>query len=182
MAAVMNLEGPVVSDVCAEASDGDQIVSPANFNSASQTVIAGTKAGVRRATELAKERGGKVIPLNVSAPFHCALMAPAREPLQAALNDASVSAPRFSVLANVDAEPKTSAEAVKEALVRQVDNPVRWVDTIRSMRAQGVTHALEFGPGRVLAGLARRIDRDLKVLSVNSAESIEKIHGFLEDA
>jgi [acyl-carrier-protein] S-malonyltransferase len=179
MAAVMNLDGPAVTETCEAASDAG-IVSCANFNSASQTVIAGSKAGVRRAIELAKERGGKVIPLNVSAPFHCALMAPAREPLKKALEATNVRAPRFPVIANVDASEKTDPDAVIDALVRQVDNPVRWVETIENMRAEGVTHALEFGPGRVLAGLARRIDRGLKVLSVNSAESIDKIEAFLE--
>lgn len=180
MAAVMNLDGPVVAEVCAEAGTDGEVVSCANFNSASQTVIAGSKAGVRRAIDIAKERGAKVIPLNVSAPFHCALMAPAREPLRAALGHAKLAAPRFPVIANVDAEAKATADAVVEALVEQVDSPVRWVQTIVSMRQMGVTHALEFGPGRVLAGLARRIDRELKVLSVNSAASIDKIYGFLE--
>jgi [acyl-carrier-protein] S-malonyltransferase len=182
MAAVMNLDGPVVAEVCSEAeSAGDrEVVSCANFNSSSQTVIAGSKAGVRRAIEIAKERGAKVIPLNVSAPFHCALMAPAKGPLREALTAAELRAPRFPVLANVDATERTTAPEVLEALIEQVDSPVHWVATIRKMREMGVTHALEFGPGRVLAGLARRIDRDLKVLSVNNSESIDKIQAFLD--
>ncbi len=180
MAAVMNLDGPVVAELCAEAAAGDDVVSCANFNAPSQTVIAGTQAAVERASQLAQARGGKTIPLNVSAPFHCALMAPAKAPLLAALEAATLSQPRFPVLANVDAAPQEGEGAVLDALVRQVDSPVRWVETIQAMRALGVTHALEFGPGRVLAGLARRIDRDLQVLSVNSAASIDKIQDFLE--
>lgn len=181
MAAVMNLDGAVVADVCARASSPDEVVSCANFNSSSQTVIAGTRAGVHQAVELAKEQGGKVIPLNVSAPFHCALMEPAKAPLRQALEASELKAPRFPVLANVDAEAKGTTEALLESLVLQVDSPVRWVETMQAMRAMGVTHALELGPGRVLSGLARRIDRDLKVLSVNSAESIDKIQAFLEE-
>lgn len=181
MAAVMNLEGPVVVELCSEASADGEVVSCANFNSSSQTVIAGSKAGVGRAVELAKARGAKVIPLNVSAPFHCALMEPAKAPLRQALEASALKAPRFPVLANVDAAAKETKEAVLESLILQVDSPVRWVETVVAMRAMGVTHALEFGPGRVLAGLARRIDRDLSVLSVNSAESIDKIQSFLEE-
>lgn len=182
MAAVMNLEGPAVAEVCAEAeaANPNEVVSCANFNSATQTVIAGSKAGVRQAIEIAKERGAKVIPLNVSAPFHCGLMAPAKQPLRAILDSSTLRAPRFSVLANVDAKAKSTAAEVLDALTQQVDSPVRWVETIVAMREMGVTHALEFGPGRVLSGLARRIDRDLKVLSVNSAASIDLIPTFLE--
>jgi [acyl-carrier-protein] S-malonyltransferase len=180
MAAVMNLDGSVVATVCREASNGPDVVSCANFNASTQTVIAGTARAVLKASELAQERGGKVIPLNVSAPFHCALMEPAKGPLAEALEAGTVSAPRFPVFSNVDAAPLEGADSVLSALIRQVDSPVRWVETIVRMREMGVTHALEFGPGRVLSGLARRIDKDLKVLSVNSAESIDKVQSFLE--
>ena len=139
MAAVMNLDGPVVTEVCDQAQTDGDVVSCANFNSSNQTVIAGSKAGVRKAIEIAKERGGKVIPLNVSAPFHCALMAPAKEPLREVLAAAELRAPEFPVLANVDAAERSSAEGVLEALIQQVDSPVHWVDTIRKMRQMGVT-------------------------------------------
>jgi [acyl-carrier-protein] S-malonyltransferase len=181
MAAVMNLEGEVVADVCAKLSKDGQVVSCANFNADSQTVIAGHRAAVLEASAAAQERGGKVIPLNVSAPFHSALMAPARAPLAEALGKITVSAPAFPVLANVDVEAKTTPEAIVAALVAQVDSPVRWVEIIRAMRQMGVTHALEFGPGRVLAGLARRIDKGLAVLSVYNVESIDKIGAFLAE-
>jgi [acyl-carrier-protein] S-malonyltransferase len=137
-------------------------------------VIAGHAAAVGRAGVLARARGAKVIPLRVSAPFHCALMAPARERVAAALRDRPLAAPLFPVIANVDAEPKTDPTSIREALVRQVDSPVQWLRSVERMAAMGVTHALEIGPGRVLAGLCKRIDRNVKVLSVDSAGSIEK--------
>lgn len=179
MAAVMNLAGDAVAELCAEAADGDQIVSCANFNAPIQTVIAGHHEAVARACDLAKAAGGKAIPLNVSAPFHCGMMQPAREAVAKALSEAAVSAPQIPVVANVDAEPKTETEAVVEALIAQVDSPVQWVKTIERLRAEGVTHALELGPGRVLAGLARRIDKELSVLSVGTMSAIEKIPSFL---
>lgn len=179
MAAVMNLAGDEVAKVCAEAQSGDEQVSCANFNAPTQTVIAGHAAAVQRAAELAKAAGAKVIPLNVSAPFHSALMRPAREAVAAALAELSLAEAAFPVIANVDAEPRHAPGAVAEALVEQVDSPVMWVATIERLRKEGVTHALEIGPGRVLAGLARRIDKDLEVLSVGSSDAIGKIPGFL---
>jgi [acyl-carrier-protein] S-malonyltransferase len=181
MAAVMGLDGDIVAELCVKVEEESPglVVSCANFNAAVQTVIAGNAATVAKVSSLAKQRGGKVIPLNVSAPFHCALMAPAREPLAEALAAASVSPPSFPVLANVDGAPKPDAEAIVEALLRQVDSPVQWVASVRKMSEMGVTHALEIGPGRVLAGLMRRVDKTLKVLSVNSQDSIEKVSEFL---
>lgn len=182
MAAVMNLDGADVAAACREALEAageGEVVSCANFNAPSQTVIAGSAAAVARAGEIAKDKGGKVIPLNVSAPFHCALMAPAKGAVSEALSHATVHAPHFPVLANVDGEPKTDAAGVTMALVDQVDSPVQWVRIIQKLRALGVTHALEIGPGRVLSGLARRIDKDLEVLSVGGLEAIEKVPSFL---
>jgi len=181
MAAVMGLDSEAVSVVCREAAEG-QIVSPANFNAPTQTVIAGHAPAVARAGGLAKARGARVIPLKVSAPFHCALMAPARAPLSEALAGTQVAPPRFEVLANVDASPKADAEAIKGALLEQVDHCVQWVKIFENMRARGVTHALEIGPGRVLAGLAKRIDKDLKVLSVSSMDAISKVGEFVASA
>jgi len=182
MAAVMALEGSVVAELCAEvaASPRGEVVSCANFNAPVQTVIAGHAAAVSQVGSAVRQRGGKAIPLNVSAPFHCALMTPARGPLGEALGAATVSAPQFPVLANVDAEPKPDRSAIVDALLRQIDSPVQWVATIRKMAEMGVTHALEIGPGRVLAGLMRRLDKSLKVLSVDSEISIEKVPDFLE--
>ena len=179
MAAVMSLDGPVVAEICAAAAEElGQVVSCANFNTPEQTVIAGHAAAVDRAAGLAKARGGKVIPLKVSAPFHCALMRPAREAVMEALRGC-LRAPAFDVLANVDAAPKPDAEAIHRALVDQVDSPVQWVATIAAMKARGITHALEIGPGRVLAGLVKRIDRDMKTLSVNGLEAIDKVEELL---
>ncbi|MEM9874577.1 MAG: malonyl CoA-acyl carrier protein transacylase, partial [Myxococcota bacterium] len=116
-----------------------------------------------------------------SAPFHCALMTPAREPLRHALASTKLTAPRFEVFANVDAQARSEPDAVVQALVDQVDQPVQWVATVRAMQAMGVTHALEVGPGRVLAGLVKRIvGRDLPVLSVNRLETIDEVPAFLE--
>lgn len=179
MAAIMNLGGDAVAELCVEGSTAEQVVSCANFNAPTQTVIAGHHEAVARVRELAKAAGGKAIPLNVSAPFHCSLMRPAKEAVRRALGEARVQTPAIEVLANVDASPKEDGEAVKEALIAQVDSPVQWVKTIEKLRAHGVTHALEIGPGRVLAGLARRIDKDLGVLSVGSTSAIDKIPSFL---
>jgi [acyl-carrier-protein] S-malonyltransferase len=180
MAAVMSVDGDALAALCREVeAETGQVVSCANFNAPGQTVIAGHADAVARAGERAKERGGKVIPLNVSAPFHCALMAPVRQDLERALAAATLAAPRFPVLANVDAEPRGQAPDVARALVEQVDNPVQWVRTIERMRDLGVTHALEIGPGKVLAGLVKRIAKGVEVHNVSGVEAIEKIGKFL---
>ena len=183
MAAVMSLDGSTVAEICGAASqelDG-KVVSCANFNTPEQTVIAGHAEAVQRASALAKTRGGKVIPLKVSAPFHCALMRPARVAVESALGERRLDPPRFDVLANVDASAKPDPASILRALVDQVDSPVQWVRTIEAMKTRGITHALEIGPGRVLAGLVKRIDRDMKTLSVNGLEAIDKIPSFLEE-
>lgn len=178
MAAIVGLEGQAVVELC-EGVDG--VVSPANFNAPTQTVIAGHAAAVEQASTAAKEAGAKVIPLKVSAPFHCALMSSARGPLSDALEQVMFSSPSFEVLANVDAEPRPDGDGIRQALIDQVDQPVQWVKTIHRMQALGVTHALEIGPGRVLAGLVKRIaGKELKVLSVNGLEAIDKVSSFLE--
>lgn len=179
MAALMGLVAEDVRALCLEAA-GDDVVSAANFNTPTQTVIAGHAAAVERAGELAAARGARVIPLKVSAPFHCALMAAARGPLGEALEAVTVSAPKFDVLANVDACPKPDPKAIAAALLEQVDHTVEWVTTIEAMRDRGVTHALEIGPGRVLAGLCKRITKDMKVLSISSIEAIDRARAFLD--
>jgi [acyl-carrier-protein] S-malonyltransferase len=169
MAAIVGLESDAVETACRE-SAGDEIVAPANYNSPEQTVIAGHTAAVGRASQACLARGAKrAIPLPVSAPFHCALMAPAREKMRPLLEAAELVDPAIPVVTNVDARPESLAAALREALVRQIDSPVRWVESIRRLGAEGVDRALEVGPGNVLAGLAKRIDRSIKVESYGGA-------------
>lgn len=165
MAAIVGLAPEEVEAACREASQGE-VVSPANFNSPEQTVIAGTAAAVARASAACTARGAKrAIPLAVSAPFHCALMAPARERLRPLLETARFSDASVPVVTNVDARPETRGSALRDALARQVDAPVRWVESVRALAAEGVDRGLEIGPGNVLAGLVRRIDKAIKVES-----------------
>jgi len=178
MAAVMGGDRAAVEALCLEAAEGD-VVAPANFNAPGQIVISGHKRAVDRAAALAGAKKLKAIPLKVSAPFHCALMAPAARVVEAALAQVTLTAPSFPVIANVTAQPNQDAEAAKALLVRQIDAPVLWEQTILLMAESGITHALEIGPGKVLAGLAKRIDKRVAVLSVSDAESIGKIPEFL---
>jgi [acyl-carrier-protein] S-malonyltransferase len=178
MAAIMGGDRAAVEALCAEAAQGD-VVSPANFNAPGQIVISGHKRAVDRATALAGSRKLKAIPLKVSAPFHCALMAPASRAVETALASLSLRAPRFPVVANVSALPNESSTEAKRLLVRQIDGPVLWEQTISLMAEAGVTHALEIGPGKVLAGLVKRIDKRITVLSVGDAATIAKIPEFL---
>jgi [acyl-carrier-protein] S-malonyltransferase len=178
MAAVMGGDRAAVEALCSEAAEGD-VVSPANFNAPGQIVISGHKRAVDRASALAGSKKLKAIALKVSAPFHCALMAPAARAVEAALARLTLGTPSFPVIANVTALPNQDAEATKALLVRQIDAPVLWEQTIALMAESGITHALEIGPGKVLAGLAKRIDKRVAVLSVGDAESIAKIPAFL---
>lgn len=179
MAAIMGLDPQAIRAVCDEAAEGE-IVSPANFNAPGQIVIAGHAGAVGRASALVAGRGGKAIPLKVSAPFHCALMRPAAERLAPELAALEVRPLGFPVIANVDGQPNTEPGRVAELLLRQIDGPVLWVSTIERMAAEGVTHALEIGPGKVLAGLVKRIAKQIKVLSVGDPEAISKVPAFLE--
>ncbi len=178
MAAIMGGDRAAVEALCAEAAQGD-VVSPANFNAPGQIVISGHKRAVDRAAALAGSKKLKAIPLKVSAPFHCALMAPAARAVEGALGKLTLAAPHFPVIANVSAQPVVSAEDAKSLLVRQIDGPVLWEQTIALMAEAGVTHALEIGPGKVLAGLVKRIDKRISVLSVSDPDSIAKIPEFL---
>ena len=178
MAALMGGDRAAVEALCAEAAQGD-VVSPANFNAPGQIVISGHKRAVDRAVALSGDRKLKAIPLKVSAPFHCALMAPAARAVEAALADLPFAAPQFPVVANVTAEPNSDAGLAKALLVRQIDGPVLWQQTVSWMAEAGISHALEIGPGKVLAGLVKRIDKRIAVLSVGDAESIAKIPAFL---
>ena len=163
MAAILGLAPEQVEAACAEASGGE-VVAPANYNTPEQTVIAGHAAAVARASELCLARGAKkAVPLPVSAPFHSALMAPARERLQPLLEAAFFADPAWPVVTNVDAAAAARPSALRDALIRQVDSPVRWVESVRLLAREGVTRALEIGPGSVLAGLVKRIEKGIRV-------------------
>jgi [acyl-carrier-protein] S-malonyltransferase len=178
MAAVMGLEPDVVDALCRQGAQGEA-VSPANFNAPGQIVIAGAASAVARVNELVSANKGKAIPLKVSAPFHCALMAPAARALEAELAKIPVAPLAFPVVHNVDAAPNQDPAAVKDRLVRQVDGAVRWEQAVRFMVEQGVTHALEIGPGKVLAGLCKRIAKELKVLSVGDVAALDQVGAHL---
>ena len=172
MAAVIGLDAAGVAAACEEAAEGD-IVSPANLNAPGQVVIAGSREAVARASDRARARGAKrVVPLPVSAPFHCALMKPAEDRLAPELRALAVRAPRVPVVANVDAEPKRDERAAIEALVRQVSAPVRWEDVVRRLASEGVNAYVEVGPCTVLSGLVRKIHREAMVASVESPEGL----------
>lgn len=175
MAAILGLDEDGVRAACEEGAEGD-VVSPANLNAAGQVVIAGTAAAVARAGERAKARGAKrVIPLQVSAPFHCALMAPAEARLTPELRAVPVSDPRVPVVANVDAEPKRDAASSIDALIRQVSSPVRWDATVRRLASDGVTAYVEVGPGTVLSGLIKKVARDATILNLEQPAGLAAI-------
>lgn len=173
MAAVLGLSDDDVRDVCAQAAESE-IVEAVNFNAPAQVVIAGHKAAVERACELAKAKGAKrALLLPVSAPFHSSLLKPAAEVLQGALSGITLNAPAVPVINNVDVASQSDAAAIRDALVRQAWHPVRWVETIQAMKAQGVTHVIECGPGKVLNGLTKRIDKDLVGLAITDPASMQ---------
>ncbi|HYK34878.1 ACP S-malonyltransferase [Alloacidobacterium sp.] len=176
MAAILGLAPEVVIEVCAKAvGELGGVVSAANLNSPEQTVISGTVAAVEKAAALAKDADAKkVVMLAVSAPFHCALMQPAQDRLAEDLRRLSFSPPSLPVVTNVDAVLTTDAEGLRDALVRQVTGSVRWVESMRRLIEQKPTHFIEVGPGRVLAGLMRQIDRSQIVLNVGDEASLEK--------
>jgi [acyl-carrier-protein] S-malonyltransferase len=178
MAAIMGGDEAAVLALCEECADGE-ILAPANFNSPGQVVIAGHASAIERAVARSKEKGLKAIALKVSAPFHCALMAPAAKAVEEALSKIRVSTPEVPVIANVDASPNSDALRVSELLVRQVDSAVLWDRSVRQMASAGVTKALEIGPGKVLAGLVKRIDKSISVQNVSSPEEVATVAGFL---
>ena len=172
MAAILGLDEDAVRAACAGAAAGE-IVEAVNFNSPGQVVIAGHAAAVKRACDAAKARGAKrALPLPVSAPFHSTLMQPAATRLQQFMQDIAFNAPRIAVINNVDVASYANPARIKDALVRQAYNPVRWSDTIRAFAAQGVTHVAECGPGKVLAGMTRRIEGSLESLALVDQASI----------
>ena len=180
MTAVMGLDPSVVEEVCRQATaTTGEVASPANFNAPGQIVIAGGAKAIAHANELVSQKKGRAIPLKVSAPFHCELMRPAAEVVRAALEAIEVSTLAFPVVANVDAKPRTAPADVKDALVRQVDAPVRWQASVEAMAHAGVTHALEIGPGKVLQGLVKRIAKEIKLYGVSDLASLDGVPAFL---
>ena len=179
MSAILGLEADLVAQACVEAADGG-VVSPANLNGGGQVVIAGSREAVRRAGERAKALGAKrVIPLSVSAPFHCALMKPAQDRLAPELRALSSEDPRVPVIANVDAEPKRDARGAIEALVQQVSSPVRWEAVVARLASEGVTTYVEVGPGAVLSGLVRKLHREATVVSVSHPNDLAAVESLL---
>lgn len=173
MAAMLGIERDELAAICAEAAQGE-VVSPANFNSPGQIVIAGAAGAVARAIEIAKGRGyRKAMLLPVSAPFHCALMQPAAERLRSVLDGVAVSAPQMPVISNVEAQPNSDGNRVRELLVTQVCAPVRWDESVEKMVALGVTRFIEIGPGKVLSGLVKRITKDAEVANVEIPANLD---------
>jgi [acyl-carrier-protein] S-malonyltransferase len=173
MAAILGLSPTEVADICKKAAEND-VVSPANLNSPEQTVISGSAAAVKRAVEIASQSGAKrAVILPVSAPFHCALMMPAQVRLESDLRTTKFSALKIPLITNVDAEAISTGDEARDALIRQVTAPVRWLDSVRDMIESGVTVFVEVGPGKVLTGLLRQIDRSVRVFNVEDSASLQ---------
>lgn len=162
MAAIIGLDEASVLEVCTLAKSGNEVLSPANYNSIGQIVIAGHAAAVEKALVIAKEKGAKMaVLIPVSVPSHCALMQPAALQLAERLANTTIHTPIATVYSNVDVQPYTTEAAIRDGLVRQLVSPVRWVETVQAFQAKGVTHVIECGPGKVLTGLMKRIDKSL---------------------
>lgn len=181
MAAVLALSADAVRAGCAEAAAASgEVVEAVNFNDPMQTVIAGSKAGVEKAAEVLKAAGAKrVLPLPVSAPFHSSLMRPAAERLKARLAEITLRAPVIPVVNNIDVASPTDPDAIRDALYRQAFGPVRWVEVVLALRGQGLKAVLECGPGKVLAGMVKRIDADLITATVQDPASLQDAKGLL---
>ena len=174
MAAILGLEDDAVLAACSEAAQG-QVVEPVNFNAPSQVVIAGHKPAVERGAAAAKARGAKLaVMLPVSAPFHSSLLKPAADRLAAYLGDVKMNAPRIPMVNNVDVAMEQEPRRIKEALARQACNPVRWVEVVRRIAGEGIAHVAECGPGKVLASLTKRIDRNLQSYSITDMQTLEQ--------
>jgi [acyl-carrier-protein] S-malonyltransferase len=174
MAAILGLDDDAVRAACAEAAQG-QVLEAVNFNSPGQVVIAGDKAAVERGMALAKAKGAKrALPLPVSVPSHCSLMKPAAEKLASYLQTVRLSVPQVPVLHNADVKSYSGEAEIRDALVRQLYQPVRWVETVQALAASGVTHVAECGPGKVLAGLNKRIVADMQGLALTDVAALEQ--------
>lgn len=173
MYAIIGLDNNAIAKACEEAAQG-QVVSPVNFNSPGQVVIAGNKEAVERAGVLCKEAGAKrALPLAVSVPSHCALMKPAADKLAVALQEIEFKQPEIQVVNNVDVIAQTDANAIRDALVRQLYNPIRWTETVELIAEKGITQLLEIGPGKVLTGLTKRISKEMNAAAVNDIASLD---------
>ena len=181
MAAILGLDSQAVRDGCIEvAAASGEAVEAVNFNDPKQTVIAGTKAGVEKACEALKAKGAKrALPLPVSAPFHSSLMKPAAERLKDKLAATAFAVPQIPVVNNIDVAVQSEAAAIRDALYRQAFGPVRWVETVQTIRARGVTHIVECGPGKVLAGMVKRIDGEAVSGAVLDPGSLTEVQGML---
>lgn len=181
MAAILGLEAAAVRAGCAEAAAASgEVVEAVNFNDPKQTVIAGTQAGVAKACELLKAAGAKrALPLPVSAPFHSSLMKPAAERLKARLTEVAIGSPAIPVVNNIDVAVAADPDAIRDALYRQAFGPVRWVEVVQALRARGLTHIIECGPGKVLAGMVKRIDADAISATVFDPASLAEVKEML---
>jgi len=180
MAAILGLSDDEVLEVCAASAQGE-VVEAVNFNAPAQVVIAGHKNAITRACDAAKARGAKrALPLAVSAPFHSSLLKPASDRLRDFVADMPFSVPLVAVINNVDVAIESAPLRIKDALVRQAANPVRWVETIQKLTAENVTHVVECGPGKVLTGLTKRIDANLVAEAINDQASLERILELLK--
>lgn len=180
MAAILGLSDEDVKAACSEAAQGE-VVEAVNFNAPAQVVIAGAKAAVERACEIAKAKGAKrALPLPVSAPFHSSLLKPASDRLQAYMAELNFSAPEIALINNVDVAIVNDTAAIKDALVRQAASPVRWVETIQAMHQAGISHVIECGPGKVLSGLTKRIQGELVGDTIFDQASLEKVLELLK--
>jgi [acyl-carrier-protein] S-malonyltransferase len=181
MAAILGLEAQVVRDGCAEAAQASgEVVEAANFNDPKQTVISGSQAGVAKACELLKAAGAKrTLPLPVSAPFHCSLMKPAAERLKSKLASVSINAPAVPVVNNIDVRVESDPARIRDALYRQAFGPVRWFETVQALRALGIGLLVECGPGKVLAGMVKRIDSTAESGAVYDPASLAEVRGLL---
>jgi [acyl-carrier-protein] S-malonyltransferase len=181
MAAILGMDAQAVRDGCAEVVTATgEAVEAVNFNDPKQTVIAGSKAGVDKACEVLKAKGAKrALPLSVSAPFHSSLMKPAADRLRERLVSASFKTPTIPVVNNIDVTIETEVAAIRDALYRQAFGPVRWVETVQAIRARGVTHFVECGPGKVLAGMVKRIDADAVAATLLDPTSLADVKGLL---
>jgi [acyl-carrier-protein] S-malonyltransferase len=179
MAAILGLDDDIVRAVCAEAAQ-NEVLEAVNFNSPGQVVIAGNKAAVERGMALAKDKGAKrALPLPVSVPSHCALMKPAAEKLAEYLKNVAINTPTIPVLHNADVASYNDSDKIKDALVRQLYSPVRWVETVQALHAQGITQAAECGPGKVLAGLTKRIVTELPCIALTNNEALSELQSSI---
>jgi [acyl-carrier-protein] S-malonyltransferase len=181
MAAILGLDAQAVREGCAEAAAASgEVVEAVNFNDPKQTVIAGSKAGVDKGCEVLKAKGAKrALPLPVSAPFHSSLMKPAAERLREKLATVALGVPAIAVVNNIDVAAPVEADAIRDALYRQAFGPVRWVEVMQALKGRGITHVVECGPGKVLAGMVKRIDAELQGAALFDPATLAEVKGIL---